>query len=70
MVEEHLKCCFGHALCPCKPHGLQSSFSVVSMMLELLDNGPKPNAGTVLQYMTVVGAFVAEQRCMGAESFT
>ena len=59
---EHLKCPFGQLEYPCKPQGRQSSFSFVSKMKETSDNGPKPKAGTVEQYMTATGAFMADAK--------
>lgn len=32
--------------------------------------GPNPKLGTVEQKIAVVGAFIAEAICIGAESFT
>jgi len=34
------------------------------------DNGPKPKAGTVEQYIAATGALTAEAKCKGAESLT
>ena len=66
----HLKCPFGQDLNPCNPQGLQSSFSVVSLISKSSDKGPKPNEGMVEQKKAVIGAFIAEAKCNGPESFT
>jgi len=55
---------------PCNPQGRQSNFSDVSKTKEMSDNGPKPKAGTVEQYIAATGAFMAEAKCKGAESLT
>ena len=68
-ISEHLKWCNGHSLLPCNPHGLHSNFSEVSRMIPESDNGPKPNSRTVEQKRTPTGAFEAEAKCAGAESF-
>lgn len=70
MVRAHLKCCCGQALCPCNPQGRQFKFSVVSITNDLSDKGVKPKAGTVEQKTAVTGAFTADAKCRGAESFT
>tara|TARA_B100000614_G_C14444149_1_gene451518 strand:- start:60 stop:170 length:111 start_codon:yes stop_codon:yes gene_type:complete len=36
----------------------------------LVDNGPKPKDGIVEQKTALVGAFIAEAMCIGAESLT
>ena len=69
-MSAHLKCPFGQRLNPCNPQGLQDNNSVVSIVLDIDDNGPKPNAGTVEQKTAVTGASIAEAKCKGAESFT
>jgi hypothetical protein len=60
----------GQAFFPCKPQGRQAKFSVVSMQCALSESGPKPNAGTVLQYTAQTEALTEEAKCIGAESFT
>ncbi len=70
MLFAHLKCFSGHSLSPCNPQGRQFRFSFVSTTLELLANGPKPKSGIVEQNIVVVEAFIAEAKCIGAESFT
>ncbi len=70
MVRAHLKCFSGHDLKPCNPQGLQLSVSTVSIIAEFSESGPKPKAGTVEQKIAVTGAFIAEAKCCGAESFT
>ena len=69
-MMEHLKWPFGQLAYPCKPQGRQSSFSVVSKTNEISDKGPKPNAGTVEQYIAATGALTADAKCNGAESLT
>jgi hypothetical protein len=39
-------------------------------MMDVSERGPKPKAGTVEQKIAVTGAFTAEARWSGAESFT
>jgi hypothetical protein len=41
-----------------------------SEILESSDKGPKPNRGEVEQKKAVTGAFIAEAKCNGPESFT
>lgn len=69
MVSAHLKCPSGHCLWPCKPQGRQASVSVVSTTCACGRTGPNPNCGMVEQNRAVSGAFMAEAKCSGAESF-
>ena len=39
-------------------------------MNRTVESGPNPKEGRVEQYTAVVGAFTADAKCMGAESFT
>lgn len=39
-------------------------------MFEFSESGPNPKDGTVEQKTAVTGAFIAEAKCMGAESLT
>ena len=66
----HLKCPSGHAFRPCVPHGLQVSLSLVSTTKDFSDSGVKPKSGIVEPKIAVTGAFIAEARCRGDESFT
>lgn len=40
------------------------------MIFESSDNGPKPKLGEVEQKKTLTGAFTADAKWRGAESFT
>ena len=70
MLSAQLKCTCGQFLYPCNPQGRQSKFNAVSIIFDLVDNGPKPNAGIVEQKNAVIGAFIEDAICNGAESFT
>ena len=66
----HLKFFLRHDLWPWQPQGRQFNCSFVCTIKLLLLKGPNPYSGVVEQKTAVTGAFIAEVKCMGAESFT
>ena len=52
------------------PPGRQHTSSFACAMSESSDKGPKPKDGVVDQKKAVTGAFIAEHKCKGPESFT